>query len=316
MSAKFKAACITGGAGFIGAHLARRLLKQNISVCVLDNLSVGRIENVPPEARFVHGDILNPGDCARALEGCDVLFHLAARVAIRASFEFVVEDTLCNVTGTATVLRAAAQTGSVRKVVSASSMAVYGDNARALPIPETRPATPISPYGISKLALEQLTHRLAAVAGMESVALRLFNTYGPGQRLSPYVGVITIFTNALRAGTSPTIFGDGLQVRDFVHVQDVVSGFVQAMESPVTGETINIGTGAPQTVLEVFDLLARELASDIPPTHVGAVPGELRYAIASIEKAKYLLGYEPKYDFRKSVPGVVAEIIGHATESL
>lgn len=308
MNSKFKAACVTGGAGFIGSHLARRLLEQNMKVCVLDNFSVGRPENIPAGVRAVKGDILNPSHCAEALEGCDVLFHLAARVAIRASFEFVVEDTLCNVTGTATILREAIRTGTVRKVISASSMGVYGDNPTPAPMAETYAAHPMSPYGISKLALEHLTHRLSAVAGIESIALRLFNTYGPGQRLSPYVGVITIFVNQLRAGQSPTIFGDGLQLRDFVHVHDVTNGFIQAMESSLTGETFNIGTGVPHSIVQVFELIARALSSNASPTHVAAVPGELRYAIASIEKARRLLGYEPKYKLEECISGVVGEI--------
>lgn len=315
MDHKFKRACVTGGAGFIGSKLARQLLERGLEVRVLDNLSVGRVDNIPRGARLIQGDILNSSDCEQALKGCDVLFHMAARVAIRASFEFVVEDTLCNVTGTATILRAAVRSGTVRKIICASSMGVYADSARPDPMRETHPTEPISPYGISKLALELLTHRIAAAAGLESVALRIFNAYGPGQRFSPYVGVITIFVNQLRAGQSPTIFGDGQQVRDFVHVEDVARAFVAAMEAPVTGETINVGSGTPHTVQQVYEILARELQSEIQPSYVPAMPGELRYAIASIEKAGRLLNYSPAHDFQRSIPAVIGEILQQSAKA-
>jgi UDP-glucose 4-epimerase len=315
MNSKFKRACVTGGAGFIGSKLARQLLEHGLEVRVLDNLSVGRLENIPRGARFIQGDILNSSDCEQALEGCDVLFHMAARVAIRASFEFVVEDTLCNVTGTATVLRSAVRSGTVRKVIAASSMGVYADSPTPTPMPETHPTEPLSPYGISKLALEMLTHRIAAAAGLDSVALRIFNAYGPGQRFSPYVGVITIFVNQLRAGQSPTIFGDGQQVRDFVHVADVASGFVAAMQAPVTGETINIASGRAHTVQQVYDTLARELQTGIAPTYVPAVPGELRNVTASIEKARRLLSYEPAHEFESSIPAVIGEILQQSAKA-
>jgi len=315
MSPNFRAACVTGGAGFIGSRLANRLLERGLQVSVLDNLSVGRKENIPAGARFVEGDILNSGDCRTALEGCDLLFHLAARVAIRSSFDFIIEDTMCNVVGTAGILREAVKGGSVRKVISASSMGVYSDSAAPIAISENHPTVPASPYGVSKLALEQLTHCVAASAGMESVVLRLFNTYGPGQRLSPYVGVITIFINKLRAGERPTIFGDGCQARDFVHVDDVVSGFLGAMDAPVNGETINIGTGTPHTVNQVFEVVAGVFESGLSPIYAPGVPGELRYSIASIEKAGRLLGFRPAFKFEKSIPAVIAQVLAKATTS-
>jgi UDP-glucose 4-epimerase len=300
--------CVTGGAGFIGSKLVRRLLDEGMRVTVLDNLSVGRRENVPGAARFIEGDILNPRDCEEALDGCEAVCHLAARVAVRSSFEFIVEDTLCNVTGTATVLRAAAKSASIRTVIATSTMAVYLDSPTPTPIAETHPVIPCSPYGASKLAVEHITHLMAAAAGLRSVVLRLFNTYGPGQALSPYVGVITIFEHHLRAGRAPTIFGDGLQIRDFVHVEDVVSGFLAALRSDVTGETINIGSGEPRTVLEVFETLARVFDSPIRPVHAPAVPGELRNVLASIDKARRLLGYAPRHRFEDAIGDVIAEM--------
>jgi UDP-glucose 4-epimerase len=236
MPSEFKHACVTGGAGFIGSHLVEALLRKRVGVTVLDNLSVGRRENVPSGVPIVVGDILDTELVADTLSGCDVVFHLAARVAIRSSFEFAVQDTMTNVVGTASVLRAARNAGSVRKVITASSMAVYGDALDKVPFPETLDTAPISPYGVSKLAAERLTHLMCGEAGMQSTVLRLFNTYGPRQALSPYVGVITIFINRLLSEERPTIFGDGEQCRDFVHVQDVAAAFVGAMDTNVSGE--------------------------------------------------------------------------------
>lgn len=307
MTKNFTRACVTGGAGFIGSRLARRLLQRGLQVHILDNLSTGRRENVPVGAVFIEGNLLDPSDCARALDGCDLLFHLAARVAIRSSFDFVVEDTLSNVVGTATILRAAAN-ASLHKVVSASSMGVYSDNIAPDPIVETHPVLPTSPYGISKLALEQLTHQMAAFAGFQSIVLRLFNTYGPGQRYSPYVGVITIFINKLRARERPTIFGDGQQARDFVHVDDVVSAFLAAMDCPASGETMNVGSGVPHTVEQVYRAVAAAMACDLPPIYAPAVRGELRYSIASIEKARRLLAYQPAHIFEQALPEVVSQV--------
>lgn len=309
MENAFQSACVTGGAGFIGSRLACRLLERGLQVTVLDNLTTGRRENIPAGVRFVEGDILISADCERALENCDVLFHLAARVAIRSSFDYVVEDTMCNVVGTASVLRTAVRVGSIKRIISASSMGVYADSPNPIPIAESHPTSPVSPYGISKLALEQLTHQMGSSAGLESVVLRLFNTYGPGQRYSPYVGVITIFINKLSSGERPTIFGDGQQARDFVHVDDVVSGFLGAMDSSCSKETINIGSGVAHTVEQVYRAVAAALGSNVQPLYSPRVPGELRNSIASIEKARRLLHYVPKYVFENTLPTVVTQVL-------
>ncbi len=299
---------MTGGAGFIGSHLVEALLRRGLAVTVLDNLSVGRSENVPSAAQIVAGDILDTELAAHTLAGCDVVFHLAARVAVRSSFESAVQDTMTNVVGTASVLRAAQRAGSVRKVITASSMAVYADEPHRIPLPESHTTAPISPYGVSKLAAERLTHLMCSQAGMQSVALRLFNTYGPRQALSPYVGVITIFINKLLNGEKPRIFDDGEQCRDFVHAQDVAGGFVRAMEADVSGETFNIGSGVPRTVNGVLNSLNRAMNTTVAARHVDPVPGELRYSVADISRARQLLGYEPVYDFDSSLKLLVAEM--------
>lgn len=309
MGYRCRHACVTGGAGFIGAHVVRALLERGIEVTVLDNLSGGRRSNLPAPARLVVGDILDPRKVAEAIEGCDAVLHLAAKVAIRSSFEFVVEDAITNYAGTANVLRTVQLSGSVSKVITASSMAVYADSRRPAPIDEGYPTLPASPYGISKLAAEQLTHTMCGAEGRRSVVLRLFNTYGPGQALSPYVGVVTIFVNRLQAGDSPVIFGDGEQCRDFVHVEDVARGFVAALEADVSQETFNIGGGRPLSVNSLLEALERAMEVSIEPHFAPPVPGELRYSVADIGKAGRLIGYQPVHRFESSIHGVVREIL-------
>jgi UDP-glucose 4-epimerase len=303
--------CVTGGAGFIGSKLVNALIQRGLEVIVLDDLSVGKACNVARQARLVVGSILDPKDTAEAIEGCDAVIHMAARVAIRSSFEFAVEDATTNVVGTAAVLRAAQRAGSVRKVVVASSMAVYADASDASPVSERHPTEPVSAYGISKLAAEMLTHSTCAQAGIDSVVLRLFNTYGPGQSLSPYVGVVTIFCDKLSKGVNPTIYGDGCQCRDFVHVEDVVQGFLCALESNITGETFNIGSGAAITVNQVLQLLQRELGTSVLSHFAPAQPCELRFSVADISKARRLLGYQPSRVFASVIGQVVKEIVGN-----
>ena len=302
--------CVTGGAGFIGSHLVEALLARGCTVTVLDNLSTGRRENVPAAARLVEGDIRDDDAATTALEGCDAVCHLAARVAIRSSFEFAVEDAETNYAGTASVLRASAVVGGLRKVVTTSSMAVYADAPSASPIPETHPTVPVSPYGVSKLAAERLTHLMCERSGQESVVLRLFNTYGPRQAYSPYVGVVTIFTTKIRRGETPLVFGDGEQSRDFVHVADVVQGYLAALAADVSGETFNIGTGVSTSIRSVLQHVRRVLGAEGETAFAPAIPGELRYSIADISKAARRLGYAPTREFGSSIADVVREMAG------
>jgi len=305
----FRHACVTGGAGFIGSHLTRALLTRGISVTVLDNLNTGTLRNLPHEARVVVADVIDEAGYQSILKNCDIVFHLAARVAIRSSYEFVVEDSMVNVCGTAAVLRASQKAGSIRKIISTSSMAVYADVPDPTPLRETYRTEPVSPYGISKLAAEQLTHSFGKTTGIDTVVLRLFNTYGPGQKYSPYVGVVTIFINKLRSEEQAIIFGDGEQARDFVHVEDVVSGFLGAMDADVRQETFNIGSGQARSVNSVYETIAKHLGVTRSPNRVDAVPGELRNSVADISKARRLLGYEPKHDFEVSIDGVIQEVL-------
>jgi UDP-glucose 4-epimerase len=278
-------------------------------VTVFDNLSVGRRSNVPPGARLVVGDITDVDALTSAMAGHHCVVHLAARVAIRSSFDHAVEDTHTNVVGAAALMRAAHQAGSVRRVVAASSMAIYADSPGPTPIGEDHPTRPISPYGISKLAMEQLVHRMAEPAGIGSIVLRLFNTYGAGQALSPYVGVVTIFAHALRDGKVPVIFGDGEQCRDFVHVADVVQAIVLALDAAaVSGESFNVGTAVPTSVNRLYELVRASLGRSEAPRHEPAVPGELRYSIADITRLRDRLGYRPRQELELALPPLVRDI--------
>ncbi len=316
MSTRFHRACVTGGAGFIGSHLVEHLLRLGMEVTVLDDLSTGRASRIPAGASFVEGSILDPAKTCKAMDGADVLFHLAARVAIRSSFSFVVEDAQTNLVGTASVLHAAAAPPPIRRVISTSSMAVYADSPTKVAVPECHPTLPLSPYGVSKLAAEQLTHIYCAQAGMESAVLRLFNTFGPGQTLSPYVGVVTIIVNQLMRGEQPTIFGDGLQMRDFVHVLDVVQGFSRAMSSRSSGETYNIGSGQATTLDWLYRSITDVMQVHQPPLYATAAAGELLCSFADISKAIDELGYRPRYSLAESLPAVIEEIRTAAAASV
>lgn len=309
MSAAANRICVTGGAGFIGSHVVHELLKTGREVVVIDDLSVGQRDKVPPGAEFIEGDILDP-DVAAAAARCDSVIHLAARVAIRSSFEFIVEDTTTNVVGTASLLRAigAAEAASVKQFLFASSMAVYAEGAPDRAIDENHAIAPLSPYGVSKYAAEMLVQQVCARNGIDAGILRLFNTYGQGQALSPYVGVVTIFADAINQGRAPTIFGDGDQCRDFVHVEDVAQAFVKALDVRNNGRVYNIGSGQGRSVNEVFAAIADALGFDQAALHESAVAGELRYSIADIGTARERLDYHPLHSFNDAIASVVCQV--------
>ena len=301
----FGHALVTGGAGFIGSHLARRLLHAGQKVTVLDNLSVGRREVVPEGARFVHGDLRDDAALADALEGVDCVFHLAAQVTIRGSFDRFYEDLDTNVMGTARLLRAV-DPARVKWFTLASSMAVYADATSAAPITESHPTQPISPYGIGKLAAEGVSRQILEARGIPFTAVRFFNTFGPGQTYTPYVGVITIFVTRLLRGQNITIFGDGEQQRDFVHVDDIATGtMLTAGREP---GTYNLGTGRGTSLNQLAALLVDKLAPGTEPTHAPAQAGELRFSVADIAAARAALGYAPTRTLSDDVGSVIEDV--------
>ncbi|MFN0205149.1 MAG: NAD-dependent epimerase/dehydratase family protein [Planctomycetota bacterium] len=291
-TSRFQRVLVTGGAGFIGSFLVRRLLASGCEVVILDNLSTGSRDRLPQNSNLMIGDCRDAAMCDRAIAGCDGVVHLAAAVSVRASIEQFLPDAENNIMGTLQILRAA-KNAKVKKIVYASSMAVYADRDRPEPVPETWPTRPDSPYGTSKLAGELYTLLVGRDAGIPAVAVRYFNTYGPNQTFTPYVGVVTIFINKLLKGETPAIFGDGEQCRDFVYVDDIAQATQLALECDVAGEIFNVGTGNATTVNEVARQIVARLAPGRVLPHAAAQPGELRNSIADITKARRLLGYVP-----------------------
>ncbi|MEW6319918.1 MAG: NAD-dependent epimerase/dehydratase family protein [Acidobacteriota bacterium] len=299
-------ALVTGGAGFIGSHLARALVAGGSAVTVLDNLSTGRRDNVPDGARLIVGDVRSDADVRSALEGVDVVFHLAAQVTIRGSFDRCREDLETNLLGTVTLIRAIPK-GQVRWLTLASSMAVYADAETPRPVPESHPTLPLSPYGVGKLAAERVAGLLLAELGVPLSVVRYFNTYGPGQAYTPYVGVMTIFTTELLRGAPfIRVFGDGEQTRDFTHVGDIVAGTLATVGRPPG--TFNLGTGVGTTVNALARMLRDRLSPATGIRHVPAHPGELRYSIADITRAREALGYAPAHRLSDDVDDVVASV--------
>jgi UDP-glucose 4-epimerase len=290
---RYRKVLVTGGAGFIGSHLAQYLLDDGLEVRVLDDLSMGKLESVPDGAEFVEGNILDEGVLRESLRDIDAVFHLAARVSIRTSVDGFVEDARNNVMGTLILLHCM-RDSNAEKLIYASSMAVYSDSPKPEPISEQYQTEPISPYGIGKLSGEKYCLNLADTLGIDTICLRYFNTYGRRQTLTPYVGVITIFINRLLEGKPPVVFGDGEQIRDFIWVGDVARASILALESTVKRGVFNIGTGRSTSVNQVADLLIEKLCPGLEPEHADPQPGELKYCIADITQARKHLKFEPE----------------------
>lgn len=295
----YKNALITGGAGFIGGHIAHRLVDAGRNVKVLDNLSVGRKENLPDSAELIVGDIRDTEILKSAFENVDVVFHLAAKVSIRLAVDEFHDDADINLIGTLKVLKAARDAG-VKKLVYASSMAIYG-NPDYSPQDESHPKRPTSPYGVSKLASEKYISILAPLWGIDFINLRLFNTYGPRQTPSPYVGVITIFIRNILSGEQVKIFGDGKQKRDFIYVGDVARAFDLAASSDVSGITLNVGTGIPTDVNTIADILINRLDKNAKPVNTPPVAGEPGDSLADISLAQSMIGFSAEYGIDEKI---------------
>ena len=287
---------VTGGAGFIGSHIAKMLVDKG-DVVVFDNLSVGAKENVPMGCKLIVEDIRNRVKLSEAMKDVDVVFHNAAFVSIRGSFERLREELDINCLGTLNVLETASDQG-VKKVIFASSMAVYGEPKR-LPVDESHPLNPVSPYGLSKLRGELYCRIFDENQGLKSVILRYFNTYGIGQTPSPYVGVITTFINQALSKKPLTVFGDGNQTRDFVWVEDVARANVSAAFSNVSG-TFNIGRGAEFSINQLADMIINHSGGS--RVYLDKPAGEINRIFADISKAKELLNYNPKGKLEKLLP--------------
>ena len=300
---EFKKAVVTGGAGFIGSHIAQVLLEKNIETTVVDNLYMGNVDYVPKGARFIKMDIMDVNQLEDIFKGVDVVFHEAAHVTIRNSINNFYEDAYINIMGTINVIRAVIKS-RVKKLIYASSMGVYGQ-PQELPIKEVHRLEPISPYGISKLSGEKYCLQMATFHDFTAVSLRYFNTFGTRQTLTPYVGVITIFINRLLKGQRPIIFGDGEQIRDFVSVSDVALANILAMERVKNGQIINIGSGKGTTVNEVAHLLIERMAPTLSAEYAPPQAGETGSSVADINRAFQYIGYKPKYSLEDKTNEII-----------
>jgi UDP-glucose 4-epimerase len=288
---------VTGGAGFIGSNLVGELVAQGANVTVLDNVSSGYRRNLEsfPAIKFVEGDIRDPNAVRDAMEGCEVIFHLAASVGNKRSIDRPLEDAAVNVLGTIQILECAREM-AVRKVVISSSAGVFGE-LKTLPIREDHPLAPDSPYGCTKLCEEGLGLVWAKLYGLEIVCLRYFNVFGRRQRFDAYGNVIPIFVFQALRGESLTIFGDGEQTRDFVHARDVVAANIGAALRPGLSGVFNIGSGYRVSINELVRLIAEMSGLKLDVRYGPERAGDVRHSLADISAAREGFGFAPSSDF-------------------
>lgn len=287
---------VTGGAGFIGSHLVRALLREGHEVRVMDNLSTGqrwRIEPLLNDIQFHEADICDAAACRRAVTGVDAVLHQAALPSVSRSLEDPVASSQANVTGTITLLQACRLAG-VRRLVYAGSSSAYGDTP-TLPKIETMCPAPMSPYAVGKLASEQYCRVFGQLGFLETAVVRYFNIFGPMQDPnSQYAAVIPKFACAMMAGRPITVQGDGSQSRDFTHVANAVRANLLAMTAPgVNAEVFNVGCGERYTLNDVIGELASIIGVTPQIEFLPSRPGDVPHSLASIDKARSVLGYEP-----------------------
>jgi UDP-glucose 4-epimerase len=295
-------ALVTGGAGFIGAHLVDALIARGCAVRVLDDLSSGVERLIPPDVEFVKGSVADESAVREAIDGVDVVFHQAAHRAVLRSVEHPLATDQANTHGTLTVLKAAVDAGASR-VVYASSSSVYGGMG-AKPTSETVALVPRSPYAVSKLAGEHYCRVFSELHGVETIALRYFNVYGPRQRPdSAYAAVIPLFINALARAESPIVHGDGRQSRDFTYIDDVVAANLAAATAPLrtSGHAYNIAGGTAYSLLELLEILGGIMELSPRPDFSDPRPGDVRNTRADIRAARRDLGHEPKVGFEEGL---------------
>jgi nucleoside-diphosphate-sugar epimerase len=290
---------VTGGAGFIGSHLAEELLARGHRVRVADSLVTGKRANLAhlPDVEFLEGDLADVEFARRAAEGCDYVLHQAAIPSVPRSVADPIASNRANIDATLNVLVAARDAGA-RRVVFAGSSSAYG-NTPTLPKHEAMPPNPLSPYALQKVVGEQYLQMFTALYGLETVSIRYFNVFGPRQDpSSPYSGVISVFATALLENRSPRIYGDGEQTRDFTYIANVVDGVLRACEAPgASGEVINVATGGRISLNRLFEVMRDIIGATVQPTYADSRSGDVRDSQADIQKAQALLGYRPIVPF-------------------
>lgn len=307
---------VTGGAGFIGSNLVEALLRRGDDVAVFDNFSTGRRENLADAESWraagggafevFEADVRDRAAVERAMKDVDVVFHQAALPSVARSVEDPLSSHEVNVTGILHLLLAARDQG-VRRFVSASSSSLYGESP-TLPKVETMERAPISPYGLDKLAGETYCALFTKLYGLQTVALRYFNVFGPRQDPnSEYAAVIPKFVTLMQEGKPATVNGDGSQTRDFTYIDNVVDANLKAAEAPpeACGEAYNVACGERISLIELVDAIGRVLGTKIDPVFGPPRPGDIQHSLADIEKARRLIGYEPKVSLDEGLNRVI-----------
>jgi UDP-glucose 4-epimerase len=303
-----KKVVITGGAGFIGSHLAQELAKEN-EVIILDDFSSGKAKNISglrgiPNVKVVKETILNLPVLHQLFNSIDYVFHLAADPSVVGSIEEPLRTNEVNVTGTLNVLLAA-RDRKVKKVIYASSSAVYAD--APVPNAETMIPNPTSPYALTKLVGEHYCRIFTQIYGLPTLSLRYFNVYGPRQDTSSdYAAVIPRFIHRILTNQPPIVYGDGEQTRDFIFVGDVVEASILAAEQDVVGEVINIACGMSTSISHLADKLITMLGKNLKPSYIDPQPGDIKYSVAEVSKGQGLLGFKPQYSLEEGLSRTIA----------
>ena len=297
---------VTGGAGFIGSHLVKNLVEHGDEIIVIDNLNTGKkknIEKFSEKIDFFEVDIRDFNAIEDILKNVDGIFHEAALASVQDSFRIPDEFFEVNVNGTENIFKIGKKLGI--KIVYASSSSVYGNPIR-IPIKESDGKNPFNPYAKTKLECDKLAEKYAK-NGLKVIGLRYFNVFGPRQS-KEYAGVIKLFLERIQQGLSPLINGDGLQVRDFVYVDDVVNANMLAMESNIDGEFFNIGTNSTISVLDLANIIIKFSGLKLKPIHQPAVPGDVKATQADITKAKMMLKWKPTTDLKDWLKSAVLDV--------
>jgi UDP-glucose 4-epimerase len=299
---------VTGGAGFIGSNLTRELLRLGATVTVVDNFSTGRHEHLPAASglRTIEADLARYDKLQALVESTDYVFHLAACVGNVKSIAAPGADAEANVLGTVRLIEAC-RGARIRRIVYSSSSAIFGE-AETMPIGEDHPQRPASFYALSKMTGERYMRLAADLLGLPTVCLRYFNVYGLPMEDNEYTGVISIFLRRLERGASLTIYGDGQQVRDFVHVSDVVQANLRAAHAGRTGAVYNIGTGSGTTITSLAELLAELTSQPAAIAYDEFRPGEVRHSTADIARARAELGYAPVHSIRSGLAALLSAL--------
>ena len=298
-------ALITGGAGFIGSHIAELLLENGYEVVIVDNLSNGSMRNVDNRSKFYNADILGDAiDTIFSAEKPEFVFHLAAQISVSKSLREPMFDANNNILGSINIMEACVKHGVKKLIFSSTGGALYGDPKNS-PCDEKTEILPLCPYGVAKYCIEQYLSYYHRVHGLNYVALRYSNVYGPRQDPFGEAGVIAIFARKLLKKEDPIINGDGAQTRDFVYVGDVAKANLLAAEKDVSGISINIATAKEISITEIFEKLEKSIKSGIKPKHSPGIKGEVRKISLDYSLAKRLLSWKPEIDIDEGIKRTV-----------